>query len=369
MRNSDELRDLAAANHVRFLFEAAVTVAPARKCRCGRDAHLLAVPKGRGAASGQADALSWDTQLHHQPDPDRDGERHEGRGFEAAVGKAQDRAQRRLRRIAATGPSRVARGWLGCDGQGERAGDCIRCRCDSRSERVSDMLEIIDLSQEIFSGMPVLPVLPEVKITLYASHEQWDGISNSEVVSPAVNRLEMGEHTGTHVDALNHMARQYRGQSIDTMPLTMFYTAGICLDLSHKGLLDVIEPVDVEQALSRAALDLQPGDTVLLYTDHYRRAFGTDDWSRGPGISVETARWLGQRKIAAFGVETMSPGLVGPSNKEVHHICGELGFTHYENMINLYQLVDRGRFRFIGLPLKIRGGTGSPVRAIAVFED
>jgi kynurenine formamidase len=77
---------------------------------------------------------------------------------------------------------------------------------------------------------------------------------------------------------------------------------------------------------------------------------------------------LGQQGIAAFGVETPSPGLRHISNKEVHHICGELGFTHYENMINLYQLVGRGRFRFIGLPLKIRGGTGSPVRAIAVFE-
>ncbi len=64
----------------------------------------------------------------------------------------------------------------------------------------------------------------------------------------------------------------------------------------------------------------------------------------------------------------MSPGVVHVSNKEVHRICGELGFTHYENMINLHQLIGRGRFRFIGLPLKIRGGTGSPVRAIAVFE-
>jgi kynurenine formamidase len=53
----------------------------------------------------------------------------------------------------------------------------------------------------------------------------------------------------------------------------------------------------------------------------------------------------------------------------VHHICGELGFTHYENMMNLHQLIGRGRFRFIGLPLKIRGGTGSPVRAIAVFGE
>ena len=230
------------------------------------------------------------------------------------------------------------------------------------------MLEIIDLSQEIFSGMPVFPGLPEVEITIHQSHEQLDGITDSEVVSPAVNRLELGEHTGTHVDAINHMAREYRGQSIDTMPLTMFYTEGICLDLSDKGFLDLIEVADLERALSEAGLEIKAGDTILLYTDHYRRAFETENWHRGPGVSIEAARWLGQQKIAAFGVEPASPGVRGVSNKEVHHICGELRFTHYENMINLYQLTGRGRFRFIGLPLRIRGGTGSPVRAIAVFE-
>lgn len=230
------------------------------------------------------------------------------------------------------------------------------------------MLEIIDLSQEIFPGMPVFPGLPEVQITLHVSHEQWDGITDSDVVSPVVNRLELGEHTGTHVDAINHMARQYRGQSIDTMPLTMFYTEAVCLDLSHKGLRELIEPADLERALSGAAQEIKPGDTVLLHTDHYRRAFGTDDWHNGPGISINAARWLGQQKIAAFGVETMAPGVIHVSNREVHRICGELGSTHYENMISLHQLVGRGRFRFIGLPLKIRGGTGSPVRAIAVFE-
>lgn len=66
-------------------------------------------------------------------------------------------------------------------------------------------------------------------------------------------------------------------------------------------------------------------------------------------------------------MEPAAPGVRGVSNKEVHRICGELGFTHYENMVNLHRLVGRGRFRFIGLPLKIRGGAGSPVRAVAVF--
>ena len=97
------------------------------------------------------------------------------------------------------------------------------------------MIEIVDLSQEIYPGMPVFDGMPPVEMQVHATHEEWDGITDSQEISPAVHRLTFSEHTGTHVDALNHMARAYRGQSIDTMPLTMFYTEGICLDLSDKG--------------------------------------------------------------------------------------------------------------------------------------
>ncbi|QXP74046.1 cyclase family protein [Tenacibaculum sp. AHE15PA] len=230
------------------------------------------------------------------------------------------------------------------------------------------MPEIIDLSQEIFEGMPVYKSLPQVKMSVHNTHEEWDNIKKPTTETPAVYKLEMCEHTGTHVDALNHMAAEYKDESIDTMPLSMFYTEGICLDFSHKKLQELITTKEVKSALLKSNQTINKGDTVLLYTDHYRKYFNTDNWGKGPGITAECASWLGEQKIAAFGVETMSPGVPKISNKEVHHICGELKFTHYENMINLYKLINRGRFRFIGLPLKIRGGTGSPVRAVAIFE-
>ena len=230
------------------------------------------------------------------------------------------------------------------------------------------MAEIIDLSQEIYEGMPVYKDLPQVTMTVHNSHEEWSGIENPETKTPAVHKLELGEHTGTHVDAINHMAIEHKGKSIDTMPLSMFYTEGICLDFSHKGLRELITSEEMEEACRAAGLDIRAGDTVLLYTDHYRKYFQSDNWGNGPGITAEAARWLGELKISAFGVETMSPGVPKVSNREVHHICGELNFTHYENMVNLHQLIGHGRFRFIGFPLKIRGGTGSPVRAVAVFE-
>ncbi|MFT5646007.1 MAG: kynurenine formamidase, partial [Aureispira sp.] len=69
--------------------------------------------------------------------------------------------------------------------------------------------------------------------------------------TPAVHKLELGEHTGTHVDAINHMAKQYEGQSIDKMPLSMFYTEGICLDFSHKKLKELIEPFEVKDACKK----------------------------------------------------------------------------------------------------------------------
>jgi kynurenine formamidase len=190
------------------------------------------------------------------------------------------------------------------------------------------MPELIDLSQEIFTGMPVYPGLPEVRVAVAVTHEDWAGDPGAETRTPAVNRLDLGEHTGTHVDAFNHMAPEYRGWSIETMPLSMFYTRGLCLDLAHKGLRALIEPDDLERALAAAGGEIAPGDTVLLYTDHYRRAYQTDEWQHGPGLSVAAA----------------------------------------PNLINLHLLIGRGPFCFIGLPLRIRGGTGSPVRAVAVFE-
>ncbi|MDQ1089983.1 MULTISPECIES: cyclase family protein [unclassified Siphonobacter] len=230
------------------------------------------------------------------------------------------------------------------------------------------MPEIIDLSQEIYAGMPVYKSLPPVHIGIHATHEQWDGLTDTQTVTPSVLNLNMSEHTGTHVDALNHMGREFVGQSIDTMPLSMFYTEGICLDFSHKSFKELIKAEELEEACQNQALTIQKGDTVLIYTDHYRKAYHTENWANGPGLTAEATRWLGNQGIAAFGVEMMSPGVPKVSNNEVHRICGEMGFTHYENLINLHLLVGRGRFRFIALPLKIRGGTGSPVRAVAVFE-
>ena len=98
------------------------------------------------------------------------------------------------------------------------------------------MPEIIDLSQGIL--MPVCRYFTACRMWRSPSTQRMkDGITGSDQVTPAVHRLVMGEHTGTHVDAINHMALEYRDQPVNDMPLIMFHTAGICLDLSHRQLL------------------------------------------------------------------------------------------------------------------------------------
>ncbi len=83
----------------------------------------------------------------------------------------------------------------------------------------------------------------------------------------------------------------------------------------------------------------------------------------------ESAEWLGEKGIGMFGVEAISPGRPGKSNFEVHNVCRDMGFTHIEGLVNLDKLVGKGRFRFIGFPLKIKGGTASPIRAVAWLDD
>ena len=112
------------------------------------------------------------------------------------------------------------------------------------------------------------------------------------------------------------------------------------------------------------------GGTVLLCTGHHARTFPTAAYTNdNPGVNVAATEWLAQQGIVHFGIDSMRPGPEGKVNALVHKACLELGITHMESLCNLETLIGAGEFRFIGLPLKWRGGTGSPIRAVAVFED
>lgn len=230
-------------------------------------------------------------------------------------------------------------------------------------------MQLIDLSRGISHMMPRLPNHPSIVVSTYATHEEVREADGYKFTN-ATMALAMGDHAGTHVDAPVHFDSSPDALSVDRMPLENFFTEAVCLDLSHKELKSDISVADLEEAERAAGVDIRPKDTVLLHMDFYRRAYGTPGYLTDfPGLTKESATWLGQKKITMFGVEAVSPGRPGRTNFEVHHVCRDMGFTHMEGLVNMEKLVGKGRFRFIGFPLKIVGGTGSPIRAVAWLDD
>ena len=229
-------------------------------------------------------------------------------------------------------------------------------------------MQLIDLSREIHHKMQRLPNHPSVIVTTYSTHDE---IREDEGVtfSTATLALSLGDHAGTHVDAPAHFDARPGAKTIDQVPLDNFFTEAVCLDLSHKPLKSDISVADLEEAVRVAGVEIKPRDTVLLHMDFHRRCYGTPGYLTDfPGLTKESARWLGEKGILMFGVEAVSPGRPGRNNFEVHNVCRDMGFTHMEGLCNLDKLVGKGRFRFIGFPLKIRGGTAGPIRAVAWLE-
>lgn len=230
-------------------------------------------------------------------------------------------------------------------------------------------MKLIDLSREIHHRMPGFSTHAPVIITTYGTHDEIREADGYKF-SSATLALAMGDHAGTHVDAPKHFDAGPAALSIDQMPLETFFTEAVCLDLSHKPLKSEVSVEDLERAERAAGVTIRPKDTVLLHMDFFRRCHGTPGYvSDFPGLTKASATWLGEKGIGMFGVEAISPGRPGRANFEVHHVCRDLGFTHMEGLVNLDQLVGKGRFRFIGFPLKIRGGTASPIRAVAVLDE
>lgn len=227
---------------------------------------------------------------------------------------------------------------------------------------------LVDLSRDIHHKMQRLPNHPMVNISPFQTHDE-KREDEGYGFSSAIHFLSMGDHSGTHVDAPLHFDERPGAKTVDQLPLEDFFTEAVCLDLGHKALKSDISVADLEEAEKKAGVQIKPRDTVLLHMDFYRRCFGQESYITDfPGLTKESATWLGNKGITMFGVEAVSPGRPGRNNFEVHHVCRDMGFTHMEGLINLDKLIGKGRFRFIGFPLKIKGGTASPIRAVAWLD-
>lgn len=228
-------------------------------------------------------------------------------------------------------------------------------------------MSAVDLSQEIYQGMPVYPGHLETAVWEYHRHE-----STAEKFEGGFSYESRGlllcDHGPTHVDSISHLDPSPDALTIDNMDLGEFYGPGTCVDVSSAGPHEYITADHLDDAVKAAGDRLAPGDVLLMHTGTYARVGGTPEYTTEyPGLDDSAAEWLVQRDVKVFGVDTPSPDNPISRTYPVHMMCRREKKTHYENLANLDQLVGK-RFTFVGFPLRIRAGTGSPVRAVALLE-
>jgi kynurenine formamidase len=197
----------------------------------------------------------------------------------------------------------------------------------------------------------------------------------------ASNALCTPEHGGTHIDAPVHFWEG--GASVDAIPLERLIGPAIVLDVREQARRNPDYRVSVDDFLAwERTHGIVPAGAIVLIRTGFgarwpdRKAYlGTDE--RGPaavaklhfpGIDAEAAAWLADtRKIGAVGLDTASIDH-GPSERfETHVALFRRGVPAFENVANLERLPAKG-FTVVALPMKIRGGSGGPLRIIAVLD-
>jgi kynurenine formamidase len=226
---------------------------------------------------------------------------------------------------------------------------------------------IVDLSQEIYDGMPVYAGHLETKVWQHHSFADTAPNFDSGFAFQSFG-LQLCDHGPTHVDALSHLDPRPDAPTIDRMPLSTFWGPGTALDIRGLEPGDYCSGEQLDEALGASPASLHPGDVLLLRTGAAERFGGTPRYATHyPGFDSSAAEWLGDHRVKIFGVDSPSPDTPGDRTYPMHLFCRANGITHYENLANLSAVVGR-RFEFFGLPLRIRGGSGSPVRAVAVLR-
>lgn len=228
--------------------------------------------------------------------------------------------------------------------------------------------KIVDFTQDIFEGMSLFPIHQKTFFMVNQTHEQNMANTGSTKLGFYARNILMSEHCGTHSDAVIEYVPE--GTSIENMPLNYFFGSAVCLDLSEIRYPDYIEPKDLEEALIKSGQELRSGDIFLMYTGHHDRYYGTPDFQKEyTGLSYSAAKWLAEKGVVNIGVDApaidQTPDDIDFSG---HLVCGEYGISNTENLCNLDKVKGK-RFLYFGLPLRIRGGTGSPIRAIGFYKD
>jgi kynurenine formamidase len=230
------------------------------------------------------------------------------------------------------------------------------------------MTKLVDLSQEIYQGMPIYPGHLPTIIWDYHTHEGTKGVMDSDLTY-ATRGMILSDHGPTHVDSLSHFDPSPDAATIDKMPLEGFWGPAICIDISDAEPRSDVGPDRLDAALESSGQELRRGDILLLYTGTPARHGGTPEYSsQFPGLDEASAKWLVEKGVKAFGVDTPTPDNPASRIYPVHLMCRREGMHHFENLGDLTPVLNQ-RFCFFGLPLRFRDGHGSPVRAVAMIDE
>lgn len=250
---------------------------------------------------------------------------------------------------------------------------------------------VYDLGQPYFVGMPHFPTHPPFSFSLTKGHGD---LVLKNGASSSAEAITLGGHVGTHIDALCHfscggrffggveaesiqsMDRGFSELGIATVPPIV--RRGVLFDVAGFVGVDVL-PNDFSvtpELLDQVPVSIGPGDVVFLRTgwgslwrDH--RRFITGGLHRqpvGPGPELAGAQWLSSRGVFAVGSDTVAFEKLPAPDMPVHvHLLVESGI-HIIECLNLEELARDGvrEFGLVASPMKIEGGTGAPVRPLAI---
>ena len=220
-----------------------------------------------------------------------------------------------------------------------------------------DGYEWIDLSHTLEEDIPAYPTHARFGKALYESYEYGD---------PALHYgLTTSEHTGTHMDAPLHFIPE--GPAADEIPLDRLAGRAATIEATDLGADELLSVGRIE-AWEGVHGPIEAKDRVLIRYGWDRRwAAGPEgrrfleDW---PGLSGEAAEYLVGKGVSLVGCDTLAVDATISTENPAHYAL--LGSEVYivENLKNLDLLPPF--CHFLALPLKIRGGSGSPVRAVAL---
>ncbi len=246
---------------------------------------------------------------------------------------------------------------------------------------------LIDLAQPYYTGIPHHPSHPPF---LYGLNKKHGDYVNPGGGSSASEAIALGAHVGTHIDALCHFTcngKLFGGEEVASVQayttglerhtvdtIEPIFRRGVLLDVPKIAGLEVLPKdfVVTPRHMEAAGVDVRAGDVVLIRTGWARY---WDDPARfisevhSPGPKLAGAQWLSERKVFATGSDTAPFEFTPSPEMSVHvHLLVECGI-HIIECLNLEELAASGstEFVFVAAPLKIRGGTGSPIRPVALI--